>query len=104
MLLPLLIGLAAYAVTAAFVVPKLGQAWASQYLAWAALALFAVLSVVFISRRIWDIAALGAVVVFVFALSVATLGYVAIDSMMHLSEQADDTVTDRQQILEDAGK
>ena len=104
LLLPLMIGLAAYTVVAVFVVPELGQPWAGDYLAWAALALFTLLSVMLVSRRIWDIAALAAVVVVVFALSAATMGYFAIDSMMHLSEQADDTATDRQQILEDAGK
>ena len=104
LVLPLLIGVAVYSIVTVFVVPEIGQAWATDYLGPVALGLSIFLSVVVLSRRVWDIGAVAAVIVIVFALSVGSIGYFAIDSMMNLSEQADDTASDRKQILEDAGK
>ena len=104
LVLPLLVGIAAYSVATVFIVPEIGQAWATDYLGLIILVLFVFLTVVVLSKRVWDIGAFAAVIVIVFALSAGSIGYFAIDSMMDLSKQADDTASGRKQILEDAGK
>lgn len=104
LVLPLVIGVAGYSLASVFVVPEINQAWATDYLGWAVFALVALLTVIVLSRRVWDIGAIAAVIVIVLALSAGSIGYMMIDSMMDLSDQADDTATGRKQILEDAGK
>ena len=104
LVVPLVIGVLAYALVTVFVTPEIGQAWATDYLGIATLGLFIFLSVVILSKRIWDIGAIAAAIVVVFSLSAGSIGYFAIDSMMDLSEQADDTASGRKQILEDASE
>ncbi len=102
--LPLAVGIVAYSITTVFIVPEMSQPWAKDYLAWIVFGLLVLVSVVALSRFVWDVGAIAAVIVVVFALAAGALAYFTIDSMMDLSDQADGTVQDRKQILEDVAK
>lgn len=94
---PLFIGLLAYGLAATQVVPKFDPSWAKPYLAYGMGAVFALLTIVTISKRLLSLSGFATIIVFLFASAAAFCAYFAVGVGLKTLEQGEQQIKQREE-------
>ena len=97
LMIPTCLGLIAYAMADLHLVPLIDQDWAGSVIPWIGFALFVVLSVLVIGRRIWVLSGGVSIFIYIVAMAAAIGAYFGVQVTMGVIEFGEEQVEQRDQ-------